>query len=113
MAVVTTSLRWREKNVATSVKKSASASLLRELGGYLVEMPAAAIIALWIICLPLMYFALYGDLSKSVGILAEMTATFLAWLMGFMTVVVSACLIAAYIAHKRTKIRWRKIDSRR
>ena len=107
----TVSLHWREKNVHTAVKKAVAASLIREMAGYLVEMPLAAMCALWIICLPLMYFALYGDIGRSISTLGEMTVTFMAFLMVFLAFVVSACMIASYLAHFLLKFRWRKLDS--
>ena len=113
MAGSTISLSWREKNIRASVKRSAATSLLREIACYLVELPLVAVASLWIICLPLMYFALYGDLIGSVETLAGMTVTCLAWLMAFMTVVVSACLLASYALHVRLKSKWRKIHSGR
>ncbi len=109
----TVSLHWREKNVQTSVKKSAAASLVREMVGYLIELPLSAVGALWIVCLPLMYFALYGDLGQSVSTLGGMTITFLAFLMTFLVIVVSACVVVSYIAQKLLKARWHKLDSRR
>ena len=108
----TISLHWREMNVLTSVKKSVAVSLVMDIVNYLVELPFVAVGALWIICFPLMYFALYGDLVQSAGTLAGMTLIFLMFLMVFMAIVVSACLVVSYIAHFVTRARWRKFDSR-
>jgi hypothetical protein len=113
MACASIRLHWREDNVRRSILGSVARSLLMEAAHYLVETPLAAIGALWIICLPLLYFGLYADLGKSVDVMASMTVTFVMFLMTFLAIVVSACLLVSYVSHALLEARWHKVDSSR
>lgn len=103
-------LRWRQISVRESILKSAASSLSRDLTDQLVRTPLVVVCALWIICLPAMYFALYGDLVSSVGTLAQMTVFFLGFLMIFLVGVVSLCLLISCSVYALRRIRWRKLD---
>jgi hypothetical protein len=66
---------------------------LKALFMYLLEKPLAAVVALWMICFPLLYIALYGDLVQSARTLAGMTVTFVAFLMIFITAMLSVSFL--------------------
>jgi len=73
---------------------------------YIIETPLAAVVALWITCLPALYFALYGDIFESARTLAQMTVIVLAYLMVVMAVTLSVVVLISYIMWLREKRRW-------
>jgi hypothetical protein len=81
----------------------ASLGSVGEILTYLAEKPLAAMIALWTICLPLLYFALYGDLVESARTLAGMTVIVLVYLFIFITVLLSASFLIAYLLRIRER----------
>lgn len=82
-------LRSRKRRAAFLMRGAKSIDSLKALFVYLLEQPLAAVAALWIICFPLLYIALYGDLVQSARTLAGMTVTFVMFLMTFIMVMLS------------------------
>lgn len=72
---------------------------------FLLEEHLVAVAALWMICFPLLYIALYGDLVQSASTLAGMTVTFVAFLMIFITAMLSVSFLVfcAFELRKRRR----------
>jgi hypothetical protein len=85
----------------------------RELLIYIIETPIAAVVALWVICLPALYFALYGDIFESAKTLAQMTLIVLAYLLVVMAGTLSISVTISYILWLRQKRRWSVKEGRR
>lgn len=78
----------------------------KELARYIVETPLAAIFALWAVCLPALYFALYGDLIESAKTLSQMTVIVVAYIMIVMAATLSIAFAISYVMWLREKRRW-------
>jgi hypothetical protein len=66
---------------------------LKGLFAYLLGKHLVAVAALWMICFPLLYIALYGDLVQSARTLAGMTVTFVIFLMIFVMAMLSVSFL--------------------
>lgn len=84
----------------------AGAGSARELAAYIIRTPLAAIFALWAVCLPALYFALYGDLFESAKTLSQMTVIVVAYVMIVMAATLSIAFSISYIMWLREKRRW-------
>jgi hypothetical protein len=83
----------RKRRVAFLRRGAKSINSLKGLFVYLLEEHLAAVAALWMVCFPLMYFALYGDLVQSARTLVGMTVTFVAFLMISITAMLSVSFL--------------------
>jgi len=86
-------LRSRKRSAAFLMRGAASIDSLKGLFVYLLEKPLVAVAALWMICFPLLYIALYGDLVQSARTLAGMTVTFVSFLMFFIMAMLSVSFL--------------------
>ncbi len=86
-------IRARMRGAAFLMRGAESVDSLKGLLVYLVEKPLVAVAALWIVCLPTLYIALYGDLVQSARTLADMTVTFVVFLMIFIMAMLSASFL--------------------
>jgi len=85
---------YSRKRRATFLKRGAkSIDSLKGLFMYLLEEHLVAVAALWATCFPLLYIALYGDLVQSATTLAGMTVTFVAFLMIFISAMLSVSFL--------------------
>ena len=84
---------------------------LRKLLTYITEQPLSSVAALWMVCFPLLYFALYGDLAQSAKTMAGMTVTFLIFLMAFIVTLLSICFLIALFLELRRQRRVRTIPA--
>ncbi len=85
----------------------------KDLLVYVIQTPIAAVFALWVICLPVLYFALYGDLFESARTLAQMTVIVVAYLLIVMAATLSVSVTVSYIMWLRQKKRWTSNARRR
>ena len=83
----------RKRRAAFLRRGAKSIDSLKGFFLYLLEEHLVAVAALWMICFPLMYIALYGDLVQSASTLAGMTVTFVAFLMIFITAMLSVSFL--------------------
>ena len=90
-----------------------SVDYLKGLLVYLVEKPLVAVAALWIVCFPLLYIALYGDLVQSARTLADMTVTFVIFLMIFIMAMLSVSFLAVCAFELRKHRRFGTNSARR
>lgn len=98
---------YSRKRRAAFLRRSAkSIDSVKGLFVYLVEEHVVAVAALWTICLPLMYVALYGDLAQSARTLAGMTVTFVAFLAIFISVMLSVSFLVFYAFELRKRRRF-------
>jgi len=80
-----------------------SVDSLKGLLVYLVEKPLAAVAALWMVCFPLLYIALYGDVVQSAITLADMTVTFVIVLMIFIMSILSVSFLVFCVFELRRR----------
>jgi len=93
MSSSTAGLRSRKRGAAFLMRGAESVDSPKGLFAYLVQKPLAAVAALWMICFPLLYIALYGDLVQSARTLAYMTVTFVTFLMIFIMAMLSVSFL--------------------
>jgi len=97
-------LRSRRRSAAFLMRGAESVDSLKGLFAYLLMKPLAAVGALWMICFPLLYIALYGDLVQSARTLADMTVTFVTFLMIFiMTMLLVSFLVFCVFELRRRR----------
>jgi len=103
--------RVRSKKIRADflIGRAKAVNSLRELPTYITEQPLSAVAALWIVCFPLLYFALYGDLVQSAKTMAEMTVTFVIFLMAFIVTLLSISYLIALVLELRRRRRVRTI----
>jgi hypothetical protein len=99
-------LRSRKKGAALLMRGAESVDSLKGLLVYLVEKPLSAVVAFWMVCFPLLYIALYGDLVQSARTLADMTVTFVAFLMIFIMTILSVSFLVFYTFELRERRRF-------
>ena len=80
-----------------------SVDSLKGLLAYLIEKPLAAVAALWMVCFPLLYIALYGDVVQSAITLADMTVTFVIFLMIFIMSILSVSFLVSCVFELRRR----------
>ncbi len=105
------SVRSKKTRADFLIGRAEAVNSLRELLAYITEKPLVAIAALWIVCFPLLYFALYGDLVQSAKTMAEMTVTFVIFLMAFMVTLLSISYLIALVLEIRRRRRDRTIPA--
>jgi hypothetical protein len=105
MSSTCASVHSRKRRAAFLRRGARSIDSLKGLFVYLLEEHLVAVAALWIICFPLLYIALYGDLVQSARTLAGMTVTFVAFLMIFISAMLSVSFLVfcAFELRKRRR----------
>jgi hypothetical protein len=104
------SVRSKKIRADFLIGRAEAVNSLKELLTYITEQPLSAVAALWIVCFPVLYFALYGDLVQSAKTMTEMTVIFVIFLMAFIVTLLSFSYLIALLLELRRRRRVRTIS---
>jgi len=106
MSSTTAGVRSKRRGWEVFTGRTAAIGSAKELLAYLVGKPLVAVAVLWIICLPAMYFALYGDLVESAWTLGQMTVVFVFYTALAVVFTLAISFAAWYALSYRTRRKW-------